>query len=165
MFACFYRYKRPSQFDAWLTYNIDVLPKTLNCDKQENTELCMNFAGCMHCLWQDGNIRTLRANRLLEGGLQAYAESNGDDVSKQLLAEAYDYYYDSRKRRRLYPKILPDFAGIDDYETDEGFCVEGFGNAACPVDTSSAASVSSPPLNMVYICLMLLFTAHVALRY
>ena len=51
---------------------------------------------------------------------------------------AQEYYYNEQKRRQLYPKIMPDFAGIDDYSTDEGYCVDGFGNAACPLDVSGA---------------------------
>lgn len=84
----------------------------------------MSFPGCMHCLWHDGDLRTLRTAPL------------------EQRATVRDYYYpDSGHARRLFPKILPDFAGIDDYDTEDGFCVDGFGNTACPLDLSASSRV------------------------
>lgn len=107
----------------------------------------------MHCLWQDGAIRTLEAITMMpEERVEEENTKSNDQRGQSSLA--YQYYYDDR--RRLYPKILPDFAGVDDYETNEGFCVEGFGNAACPVDTSSAAVVRHT--HPLYTCMILLIS-------
>lgn len=119
------RYQRPSRFDAFLDYHIDVLPASFNCEGQSRFEVCLGLPGCIHCLWQEGNIRTLRA-------LPDASESNVEEMEN----DAFDYYYPTK--RMLYPEILPDFAGIDDFETSEGFCVTGFGNTACPFEISAA---------------------------
>jgi hypothetical protein len=123
-----FRFKRPSQFDAYLSHNVDVLPSSFNCELQKSLDICMDLPGCIHCLWQDGEIRTL-------GAVSADVDGESESNSEQQFLR--NYYYDSA-RRRLYPKILPDFAGIDDYETDEGFCLNGFGNSACPLEVSAA---------------------------
>lgn len=95
---------------------------------------------------------------MLEREIEAVAQSSDHNHEQSVV---YEYYYGGG--RRLYPKILPDFAGIDDFETDEGFCVEGFGNTACPVHTSAAAIIRhhSHPcfiffsffLTVIYLCM------------
>lgn len=99
----------------------------------------MAFPGCMHCLWHDGDLRTLRT--------VPFSEQSGAQSA------AREYYYPEMGRaRRLFPKILPDFAGIDDYETEDGYCVHGFGNAACPLDIS-ASSYGSRVNVLVIMCM------------
>ena len=120
-----------------MTYAVDVLPRTFNCSQQDNIDLCIALPGCIHCLYQENALRVLED-----------ASSESDKVN------SYNYYYETR--RHLYPKILPDFAGIDDLEADEGYCVDGFGNSACPLDSSKACHLYYSYLSFGFLVVVLL---------
>jgi hypothetical protein len=107
----------------------------------------MALPGCTHCLWQNGDIRTL------QGLSDAEAEAKVDiNLINEDQLQAFEYYY--HHGRVLYTKILPDFSGIDDYDTDEGFCANGFGHSACPLDISAAGQIKSMWL-LLFSCLCL----------
>ena len=115
----------------------------------------MEFPGCIHCLWHDGDLRTLR--EVGDSAAEMSRDANGLSTEQQL---AYDYYYhyNNEQSRKLYPKILPDFAGIDDFDTEEGYCHDGFGNSACPLDVSAAGNVSPAGIILIpFVHLFLLF--------
>ena len=136
--------------DDFLSHDIDVLPRTTNCQLQEKDELCINIPGCIYCLWQNNEIRTLQQ-------LDSQDSSSPDEADQQGLQAELDYYYNSR--RRLYPKILPDFAGINDDEILAGYCMEGFRNSACPLDVSTGYVMRSSRYYLLacFICLFCLF--------
>jgi len=138
-----YRYIRPSQFQDYISFNMDVLPLQTDCGMVTRRLTCMGLPGCIHCLNFKQDMRVLR----LEDG------SDNDIYANQIGLE----------KRQLYANILPELAGIFDDEST-GVCEDGWRNSDCSTFPSDSAGriLGSPFAAFYHLILPVLLIAYLS---